>query len=198
MAAQACTATAGQSGIDGYRSTSVGPPTDARIVRRRCHRASRAPRRHVRRHLAVPGRRRRVQVRRSTDKSVGGPTGPIGPSAPFAPFEPHAPFARFCARRRRQRARGEAAPGRSVAAATTTDGPTLPGTHLRTVLKRLLDDGSRRKQRQTASTIATMKYYFPCSRRLIIIFSQLEDAPTGAAWPGRAAGARARSRRGWL
>ena len=67
-----------------------------------------------------------------------------------------------------------------------------------TVLKRLLDDGSRRKQRQTAATIATMKCYFPCSRRLIIIFSQLEDAPTGLAWPGRAAGSRARSRHGRL
>ena len=62
------------------------------------------------------GRHRGDQVRRSTDKSVGGPNGPIGPSAPFAPFEPRAPFARFCARRRRQQARGEAAPGSSVAA----------------------------------------------------------------------------------
>jgi len=77
----------------------------------------------------------------------------------------------------------------------STPGPVPPRTYLRTVLTRLFDDGSRRKQRQTAATIATMKCYFTCSRLLIIIFSHQEDAPTGRA---RAAGAAGRWRRSWL
>jgi len=81
---------------------------------------------------------------------------------------------------------------------TTTTGTVPPGTHLQTVLMRLLDDRSRRKQRQTTPTIATMKCYFPCSRRLIIIFSQQENAPPGRAWPGRAASAAGRRRRSRL
>lgn len=152
----------------------------ARIVRHRLCRALRRQRRRVGRHIAVPRPRRRDQLGRSTDKSVGGPNGPTGPSAPFAPFEPNAPFARFCARRRRQRARsrgGRAGPVRR----RRRRGPAPPETHLRTVLTRLLDDGSRRKQRQTDRRIATMKCYFPCSRRLIIIFSHQDDALSGLA-----------------
>ena len=103
-------------------------------------------------------------------------------------------------------ARGEAAPGRSVVAALTTGGPAPPGTHLRTVRMRLLDDGSRRKQRRTVAAIATMKRYFPRSRRLIIIFSHQDGAPPGrtgaggaarAGRAGRRAAVQPAGRRGW-
>jgi len=161
---------------------------DARIVRRRRHRS--APGRD-RRHIAGT----RARTGGAASKSVGRPTKA---SAARPARQGRQRHLRHLSLVRHLRGfapvggGGEHA-GRPRQAAPspppTTTGPMPPGTYLRTVVERLLDDRSRRKRRQTTATIATMKCYFPCWRRLIIIFSHQEDAPTGRAGPGRAAGA---------
>jgi len=172
-----------QQSSNGRRPRNVLPPPERHAIARFDHFAGR---RTTADDISPTRRyRRRRQSRQKRRPSVG-PTGPIGPSAPFAPSEPGAPFARFRAGRRRSA--GELAPGRPrprppVGRRASTAETT---THLLAVRKRLCDVGSRRKLTQTTTTIATMRRYFPCSRRLIIIFSHQEDAPTGRA----AAGAR--------
>lgn len=174
-----------QQSSNGRRPRNVLPPPERHAIARFDHFAGR---RTTADDISPTRRyRRRRQSRQKRRPSVG-PTGPIGPSAPFAPSEPGAPFARFRAGRRRSA--GELAPGRPrprppVGRRASTAETT---THLLAVRKRLCDVGSRRKLTQTTTTIATMRRYFPCSRRLIIIFSHQEDAPTGPGRRGRRLG----------